>query len=256
MVMDPDVEAAFRLTCRLVLGRELKGLEGYRSWLCAGVRQSKSTRSAGESGAMLHYSPLSSFEKSASRMLPLDEALSLGRSSLGTEEVARLDVAHAASMLSKISLYHPGAALGENFAVEKCSLYYASQHCYDGEYYSLAKYCAYCFWPRESESVFGCDMAFSSKSCLRCFHSVGLTRCLEVGQSADCSDCLFCHNVEGCTECMFCFNVKAKRYAIGNIEYPKDEYLRVKKLVLAEIASKLEKDKKLDLSIFNVGAKR
>lgn len=54
---------------------------------------------------------------------------------------------------------------------------------------------------------------------------------------------------------MFCFNVKAKRYAIGNVEYPKEEYLRVKKLVLDEIAAKLEKGKKLEWSIFNVGSK-
>jgi len=50
--------------------------------------------------------------------------------------------------------------------------------------------------------------------------------------------------------------VKAKRYAIGNVEMKKEEYLKIKKLVLTEIANKLEKDKKLDLNIYNVGGRK
>ena len=72
----------------------------------------------------------------------------------------------------------------------------------------------------------------------------------------DCSDSYFCHNIENCDNCMFCFNIKSKRYAIGNVEYPKEEYLKIKKLVLAELVSKIEKDKKLEMDIYNIGCKK
>ena len=52
---------------------------------------------------------------------------------------------------------------------------------------------------------------------------------------------------------MFCFNAKSLRYAIANKEYPKEEYLRIKKLILDELNSRLEKSKKLEMSIFNIG---
>ena len=82
-----------------------------------------------------------------------------------------------------------------------------------------------------------------------------LARCVEVDSSRSSSDCYFCHNVENCAECMFCFNVKAKRYAIGNVEVGKEKYMQIKKLVLAELAARLEKDKTLAISIYNIGAK-
>ncbi len=55
---------------------------------------------------------------------------------------------------------------------------------------------------------------------------------------------------------MFCFNAKNLSYAIGNVQLQKEQYLRLKKIVLEEIAGKLEKEKQLDLSIYNVGCKK
>lgn len=64
-----------------------------------------------------------------------------------------------------------------------------------------------------------------------------------------------CHNIEDCQECMFCFNVKSLRYAIGNVEVGKERYLKIKRMVLDEISKKLEKDKNLGISIYNIGCK-
>jgi len=55
---------------------------------------------------------------------------------------------------------------------------------------------------------------------------------------------------------MFCFNIKNKSYAIGNVEVGKEEYAKVKKMLLAEIGRRLEKDKKLKLDIYTIGAKK
>lgn len=52
---------------------------------------------------------------------------------------------------------------------------------------------------------------------------------------------------------MFCFNAKSLRYAIGNVEVGKEEYLKVKARILASIFERLEKEKRLAHSIFNIG---
>ena len=51
---------------------------------------------------------------------------------------------------------------------------------------------------------------------------------------------------------MFCFNIKGKSYAIGNVEVGKEEYGRIRKLLLADIHSRLEKSKRLDRNIYNL----
>jgi hypothetical protein len=104
--------------------------------------------------------------------------------------------------------------------------------------------------------MFGCDHTFYSKSCIHAYRSLRLMRCFEVSDSLDSTDCYFSHNVENCQDCMFCFNVKGKRFAIGNVEMKKEDYLSVKKLVLDEIGARLEKDKKLDWGIYSIGCKR
>jgi hypothetical protein len=52
---------------------------------------------------------------------------------------------------------------------------------------------------------------------------------------------------------MFCFNTKSKRYAIANVEIGREKYLKIKQTVLGELVSKLEKNKSLGISIFNLG---
>jgi len=54
---------------------------------------------------------------------------------------------------------------------------------------------------------------------------------------------------------MFCFNAKNKSYAIGNVEVGEENFAMVKRLVLGEIAAKLEKNRTLDLDIYNIGCR-
>ncbi|MCX6773028.1 MAG: hypothetical protein NTV88_04640 [Candidatus Micrarchaeota archaeon] len=54
---------------------------------------------------------------------------------------------------------------------------------------------------------------------------------------------------------MFCFNTKAKRYAIGNVELGREAYLKIKKLVQAQIIAELEKTHSLKYDIYNIGTR-
>ena len=252
-----EVEQAFEQTTQVVLGKKLTNLQQYEKWLLSNTRTPISLKSA-VSKMPLHAIP-TLFDKElekAGAFVSWDEALALGKKHLQPEQVQALNLRNADAVLKPIRYSTPEVMLGENEDVTESVIWNTARHCYGGSVYYFSKYCAYCFWPRNSEYAFGSGLLFSSKFCLDCHQSSSLTRCFECSDCNNGSDLYFCHNAENCAECMFCFNVKAKRYAIGNVEYPKEEYLRIKKKVLAEIAQKLEKDKKLDYSIYSIGAKR
>jgi hypothetical protein len=253
--MDKKIEEAFSQATLVVLGKSLEGLAQYEDWLLSNTRAGVMHKSP-ISDKIFPLIPFKRFLLTKNWIVDEDEAMAEGRKKLPEKEAASLSLANASSKLTPLMHYSPEGYVGKNIGLEKCSTSANSSYCYYCIYFAECKFCACSTWPRESEYCFGCDIAFSSSFCLKCYNSVNIKRCFEVSNGENCSDCYFCHNVEGCQECMFCFNTKSKRYAIGNVEYPKEEYLKVKKMVLKEIGERLEKNKKLDLSIYNIGAHR
>jgi len=108
-------------------------------------------------------------------------------------------------------------------------------------------------WPTSCENCFGFDSIFFSNFSMNCYHSVKLTRCFEMDNCRDCSDSMFCHNCEAMTNALFCFNTKSKRYAVGNVEVGRENFMRIRKLVMDEMLQRIEKGKRLDWSIYNIG---
>jgi hypothetical protein len=51
---------------------------------------------------------------------------------------------------------------------------------------------------------------------------------------------------------MFCFNVKNLKYAVGNVEVGREQFLRLKKLLTDEIASSLEKKHDYGRSVYGL----
>jgi len=52
---------------------------------------------------------------------------------------------------------------------------------------------------------------------------------------------------------IFCFNLKGARYAVLNQQVSKEEYLRVKMILLEYINRELEEKAGLDFDIFSIG---
>ena len=115
------------------------------------------------------------------------------------------------------------------------------------------KHSAYSTWPRDSDYAFGSSEAFRSKFVINTYFSSKITRGFEVDNSFSSSDVYFVHNVEDVAEGMFCFNTKSKRHALGNAEYPRSKYLKLKSDLLGQITEELEKNKKLKWNIYNIG---
>ncbi len=144
--------------------------------------------------------------------------------------------------------------IGNNLNVTKAVEYSESVDCYYGSAFVHSKGCAYSFWPRDSEHIFGGNMVFNSSFGINVYSSTKVSRAFEVDNVQNSSDVYFSHNVENVIEGMFNFNVKNLSYAIGNVKYARDKYMRIKESLLEQIGDELEKKKDLKWSIYNIGA--
>ncbi|MFA6489211.1 MAG: hypothetical protein WCT52_00855 [Candidatus Micrarchaeia archaeon] len=255
--MHAAIETAFRSITKVLLGQELSGMQSYGAWLERDVRMPTSHKSA-LSDQMVVLSFFSFFKETKDRVIKLEEGARLGEKSISREDAHKLCLSNAPEILRSIKLYAAESKVGDNVEVEGAGQHGYSSFCCNGDSFVYSKYCAYTMWPRSSEYIFGSDFIFSSKFCLKCYNSVNLSRCFEVSQSVSCSDCYFCHNCENVRDSMFCFNAKNLKFAIGNREYPREEYMRIKALALKEISGTLLRDKTYPYSIYNVacGAKK
>lgn len=250
--MGKEIEEAFETTSGVVLGRKLSVLDDYTEWL-GRYTDADPIRAKSAVSTNTVYAANTFFYRSVKKnMVKLDESLQLGERKIDREMIGKLTLSNAGQILSGIKYTTPEGIVEPNIGMEECTLYGYCSYCYKATAMVETKYSAFSFWPRQSEYVFGCRYCFSSKFCINCYYSVNLTRCFEMLDCNNCSDSYFCHNSEGLSNCMFCFNSKSLRYAIGNVEVGKEEYVRVKKILLDAIGKQLEKDKDLKLSIYNL----
>ena len=108
----------------------------------------------------------------------------------------------------------------------------------------------------QSQYIFGGYLrALDSEFCINLYDSTKVKRCFEVDSCSQSNSCYFCHNVEGCENCIFCCNVKGLHYAVFNKELPKEEYLRIKRMLLDYVNLELSKKKRLERSVFSLDKK-
>jgi len=254
---DPKpIDAAFGRTSEIVLGKRLSSMAPYVPWLKERVKATYDRKSCVSGKPIIIFDYYNLTKLPIDRLVKEKEAKELGRlCKAGEGEIGSISLAGAGNVLGKIAYFCPETRVGKNENVTE-SLTYHSSNAIRVATVVYSKYCAYSNWARTSEHIFGSCIAHESSFCIRCHHSKKITRCFEVESSRDCSDCYFCHNCENVHDSMFCFNIKNKSYAIGNVEVGKEEYARIKKILLAEIGARLEKDKKLNLDIYTIRAKK
>ena len=253
MAMDPEVEKAFALTCKVLLGKEAGSIASLAPWLSKGVRLPTKIKSA-KNKQDIYLSYFKYYPMFKEWAIGLDEWEEFGKKSIRATDLEKLNMENAGKLLGDTRYFCLDAVVGNNVSVTEASTYGFSTHCCMGDAFVYSKYCAYSMWPRSSEHAFGCDFLFNSAFCIRCFHSINLNRCFESAYCTDCSDCYFCFNCENCQNCLFSFNAKNLRFAVCNVEVGKEEYARIKKMLLDDINAKLGKDRKLEYSIYSIGA--
>ncbi|MBU0586514.1 hypothetical protein KJ780_03310 [Candidatus Micrarchaeota archaeon] len=248
-----ELEEAFEKTTQLVLGNGLTDLNEYKEWLEKDLFGKIGRTKSVKSGKAVYFPSVPNFERIAGNMLTLEESLEYGKNALSEKQVEKLSLKNAGETLKGISSTSVEVVYGHNIGIKECAGYGPSQYCYRSCFAWFDKFCACSFWPRTSEYCFGVSRILDSKFCIRCFDSTNLTRCFEVSDSTSCSDLYFSHNCENVRDGILCFNIKNKKYAVGNIEVGREQYMRIKKMLLEWVGKELEGKKKLEIRIFNIG---
>ncbi|MBN2122372.1 hypothetical protein JW721_04965 [Candidatus Micrarchaeota archaeon] len=245
------IEKAFGQVSRVVLGRQLEGIDNYAGWLSRNVIMPFKLPSA-SSGNPVCVSGLP-FYKSlpASHIVLEKEGFAISKMlKLEERDLHSLDT--ISENLWKIAWLTPQVHFGNNLNLIDCSISVDSLNCYQGCVYIRNECCAYSFWPRNSKYVFGSENALSCNSCIKSFYSSNLSRCFEVDSSSNSSDLYFSHNCENVNDSMFTFNAKNLRYSIGNVQYPREDYRRLRETLLGQITTELEAEKTIPWSIYTL----
>jgi hypothetical protein len=255
--MNVPIENEFRQICMIIFGEELPGsIDDYGKWLGRRVPLPIQTKSV-LSGKEVWVPPGDNYLKKtldSTRTISMDEKENVSSTTLHPEDISGLD---ARSLIRKavspIAYYCGNFRYGDCQNIEKCSGGGGLNIYYCEDVYFGAKNCAYSNFTSYSENMFGCNAAPFSKFCIHAYHSSNLTRCFEVDGCTNSSDLLFCHNCEGMSNAILCFNVKSMKYAVGNVEVGREQFMRIKKILVERILSDLKQNQSFDIDIYNVG---
>ncbi|VVB57499.1 Uncharacterised protein [uncultured archaeon] len=256
--MDKELESSFTLTTKILLGKPLSGLEAYSAWLGQSVPLPYPAKSA-LSDKEVWVAPEQYFlgkRFNPARIISMDEIGKIEPQKVKAPELEGMDVT---ALVKKVVMPH--AYYCGNFRYKTYMDVARASGTGDASHvdmvedtYHNTKNVAYANCVLyENQCVFGGHTLTYAQFCIHAYNCNSVVRCFELEGCNSCSDSYFCHNCEGLAECMFCFNSKSLRYAIGNVEVGKEKYMEIKKKVLEGIANELEKNKKLERSIFNIG---
>ncbi|VVB99840.1 Uncharacterised protein [uncultured archaeon] len=252
-----EVEDAFRSTTRIIFGSEHRGIKRFREWMLRRTIPMRKVKGAfGIPTYKVDGLPVIR-DIPADRLVTLEEGMELSKKPIAIKKGETLPLAEALSRVSRVAYFSVEFVDGQNDnCVDTPSIFTGSNtyHVWDT---TESKRSAYSAGVIRSEGIFGGYLrALQSQFCINCFDPTNLKRCFEVDSSYSCSDCYFCHNCENVSDSMFCSNLKAARYAICNTVVGKEEYLRVKAVLLSYINAQLEKNGSLSESIFNIPSKK
>lgn len=248
-----SLERYWRDVCRAVLGEEIGPVDEYRAYLHKHLEQAivKKSEISGrevvvsvpyfcESAGFIENTELEAYNKI------------LRDTKLDVNEVKDID-----SVLQALGdkLYYCGSIVtGNSREVSKSDGVANSFFVYESSEVYDSKYVAFSNSVRSGEYVFGTNWSGDDKFLLKGYETFNLVRCMEVVRTALSSDCYYVASVDECRDCMFSFNQMGKRNLIGNREFPKDEYAKLKNKLLEDIRNELRNRKTLPTVVEIMGA--
>jgi len=253
-MISPETEHALSAALQVVLQREHKNTARFAPWLEKRTVKVRRTAGAGEISILKYETPtlkgiasgkLASLEKalqSASSCIEIN-----GEEMPALEEVAKRIASKALVTLEMVE--------GNNLAMRQTPVMYNSTN-NEGLWFSLhSKHSGLSSIVTDSEYCFGGYIRIlECQFCVSCNNITKCSGCFECDSCFSCRNCFFCHNCENVEEGILCFNLKGARYAILNQSVSKEEYARVKKMLLGYINGELGKKGKLERSIFSLAS--
>ncbi|HIH18492.1 TPA: hypothetical protein HA225_00785 [Candidatus Micrarchaeota archaeon] len=238
----PELDRRWNSACRILLGRELGGLDDFAPYLSRYVEPlfEKASFLSGKKALV----SLPNFSRKAVFISNDEQELYAKRTShqpLSINEVKDMD-----SIISAVSeriAYSGNIITGNSRFVEQSSSIVDSAYVYRSSDYYGASYVAYSSNGRFDQYVFGCNWTGESKFIISSHDTYKLTRCFETLRCFTSSDCYYSANLEDCADCLFSFNQRSRRNLIGNLALPKDEYSSLKSKLVSEMAESMQRKK-------------
>ena len=248
--ISPETEKALCTALRIVLQKEHKDVARLTPWLEKRAITVKKTKGAGGASVLKYETPTLK-EIASAKLAPLEMAL---QSAAGCIEISDGEMPSLAEVAARAA----GKALltlemneGNNLNVRQAPVMYDST---DTErlWFSLhSKHSGMSSIVTDSEYCFGGYIRIlECQFCLSCNNTTKCSGCLECDSCFSCRNCFFCHNCENVEEGILCFNLKGARYAILNQSVSKEEYMRVKRMLLDYLNCELETKGAFERSIF------
>jgi len=251
--ISPETEKALSTALRIVLQHEHKNAARLSPWL--EKRAVKVRRTVGAGGIeVLKYETPTLKGIASEKLAPLGMALQSAASCISIGEAEMPTLSEVAKRAAGKALITLEMVEGNNLAVRQTPVMYDSTHT-DSLWFSLhSKHSGLSSIVTDSEYCFGGYIRIlECQFCISCNNITKCSGCFECDSCFSCRNCLFCHNCENVEEGILCFNLKGARYAVLNQSVSKEEYARVKKMLLDYVNGELERKGTLERSIFALG---
>ncbi len=241
----------WKSTCRVLLGGEVGELKDYDEWLRRYLPK-PAKRKSHLSGKEVILA-MNGYAKDA-MFISGEEQRPLSIQTLTINEVKDID-----SILDAVREkweYTGNRILGNSAFVESSDIVMDSTYVQDSTNITESSYVYLASMVRRnSKYVFGGGWFGQCEFAINMSGAYNDRRCLESFLVGESSDIFFSYYCYGCNDIMFSFHMRGKRHCIGNLQLPKEEYLPLKKKLLAELREELVKNKSLP-SIFELVGNR
>jgi hypothetical protein len=241
----PHAEKDLATALRVVLKKEPREPSRLSGWL-----GKRTVRVSKVNGALKFESPMLA-KVAGGRLAPLGEAMAGGQRGIeiGAGEMPSLsEVARRAASAAVITLEMEE---GQNQEVRGAPVRYGSSHTTNLWFSLHSKHSGLSSVVTDSEYCFGGYIRIlECQFCVNCNNLTKCSGCFECDSCYSCRNCYFCHNCENVEEGILCFNLKGARYAVLNQQVSKEEYARVKGMLLDYLNKELEEKGELTRSIF------
>lgn len=120
----------------------------------------------------------------------------------------------------------------DSVCVSKSDTIYQSENIYHCTDCSEDKNLVFCDSCHQSEFLLASCRSVSSNFCIRCDDSQNCSNSYSVICSNKIINSLFIQDCFDLYECMFCSHIAGKKYCIANMQFEKEEYFEIKKVVV------------------------
>lgn len=249
----PKVEEGFRSTCRIVLGHEHHDIRKYGAGMLKRVLPIKKVKGAfGNPSYKVGLPTMRDIP--ADRLVSLEESKKCAQMQISIAQNEQPSLQQTALRASKIAYFAVEFIDGQNINCTDTPDVFTGSNIYKCWDSTNSKTSAYASAAIESEYIFGGYLRMlHSAFCINCFDSTKLKNSFEVDSTYSSSNAYFCHNCENVQNAIFCFNAKALNYAVLNQQVSKEEFERIRKMLLDYVNRELGEKGECGATIFCIG---